>query len=182
MKDEIKINAVLILDIIGKPKEYLLESLEKHIANLDKEKGVVVKLKKIREPELMGNQEVFYTTFAEVEIEVDEILTLVGLMFKYMPAHVEIISPEMMGITNNVFNETLNELVRRLHGYDELARVMQTEKQVLIKKIKELDGEIPEGIMPLTVLRDPFEEVGADADLVEDSKQEPKKKDKKKKK
>ncbi|MBU2503799.1 MAG: hypothetical protein KJ879_01980 [Nanoarchaeota archaeon] len=178
MEDEKKINAMLILDIIGKPKEYLIESLEKHIANLDKEKGVVVKLKEIREPELMGNQEVFYTTFAEVEIEVDEILTLVGLMFRYMPAHVEIISPDMFGVTNNVFNETLNELVRRLHGYDELARVMQSEKQVLIKKIQELDGEVPEGIMPMTVLKDPFEEVGADAEQVEDQKQEPKKKKK----
>jgi len=169
MEEEGKINAIMILDIIGKPKEYLVESLSKHIGNLEKEKNIVVKAKSIKEPEPMGEQKDFYTTFAEVEIEVDKIINLVGLMFKYMPAHVEIISPEMFGVSNSIFNETLNELVRRLHGYDELARVMQTEKQVLIKKIQDLGGEVPSGIMPLTVLREPFEEVGADADDEDDS-------------
>ena len=147
--DKLKIGAVMILDIIGRPPEHLVKSLEKIIEEMEKEKGVTIKSKQIKEPTLMKDQKDFYTTFAEIEIEVDEILYLTILMFKYMPAHIEIISPEIIALSNNGFNEILNELVRRLHGYDEIARIMQMEKQILLKKIQELGGEIPAGIMPM---------------------------------
>jgi hypothetical protein len=149
ISDNVKVIAVMILDIIGRPPEHLVESLEKIIGDMGKEKGITLKSKKIREPTVMKDQKDFYTTFAEVEVEVDEILYLAILMFKYMPAHIEIISPEIIALSNNGFNDILNELARRLHGYDEIARIMQIEKQILIKKIQELGGEIPAEIMPL---------------------------------
>ncbi len=144
-----KVSVVMILDIIGRPPKHLVESLEKIIENMDKEQGVTLKSKKIKEPTLMKDQKDFYTTFAEIEVEVDEILYLAILMFKYMPAHIEIISPELITLSNNGFSDILSELARRLHGYDEIARIMQMEKHVLLKKIQELGGEIPAGIMPI---------------------------------
>ena len=170
--DEIKMRAVMILEIIGKPKEYLVESLEKHIGNMEKERGVTIVSKSIRSPELVKDQKDFYTTFAEVEVEVEEILGIVDLMFKYMPSHIEIISPEMLAMSNGVFNETLNELVRRLHGYDELARILQTEKQALIRQIHELGGKVPESIIPVSMLQNPFEEEELNKDEVEEAKPE----------
>jgi len=147
--DKMKVSAVMILDVIGRPPEHLVESLEKIIENMGKEQGVILKSKQIKEPTLMKEQKDFYTTFAEVEIEVDEILYLAILMFKYMPAHIEIISPEILALSNNGFNDILNELTRRLHGYDEIARIMQIEKQILLNKIQELGGEIPAQVMPI---------------------------------
>ena len=35
-------------------------------------------------------------------------------------------------------SELLSELARKLHGYDELARMMQADRAVLLKKIEEL--------------------------------------------
>ncbi len=134
-----KVNAILILDIVGRPPEHLVETLKKIIEEMEKEKGVTVISKKIKEPTLIKNQKEFYTTFAEIEIEVDDILKLALLMFKYMPAHIEILSPEILALSNNAFNDILNELVRRLHGYDEIARVMQIENNKLIKKIREIE-------------------------------------------
>ena len=147
--DNVKVSAVMILDIIGRPPEHLVKSLEKIIEEMGKEKGVTLKSKQIKEPTLMKDQKDFYTTFAEIEVEVDEILYLAILMFKYMPAHIEIISPELIALSNNGFNDILNELTRRLHGYDEIARIMQIEKQILLKKIQELGGEIPAEVMPI---------------------------------
>jgi len=147
--DNVKVSAVMILDIIGRPPEHLVKSLEKIIEEMGKEKGVTLKSKQIKEPTLMKDQKDFYTTFAEIEVEVDEILYLAILMFKYMPAHIEIISPELIALSNNGFNDILNELTRRLHGYDEIARIMQIEKQILLKKIQELGGEIPAQVMPI---------------------------------
>ncbi len=132
------IAAVMILEAIGKPPEHLTEALENLIKEIEKEKGVTILTKKINEPVLMKDQKDFYTTFAEIEVEVEEILHIAVLMFKYMPAHIEIISPELIVLTNNGWNDILNELTRRLHGYDEVARVIQVEKNILEKKLREL--------------------------------------------
>jgi hypothetical protein len=135
-----KVKAILILDIVGRPPEHLVDTLKKLAEEMGKEKGVTVISKQIKEPALIKDQKDFYTTFAEIEIEVEEILGLALLMFKYMPAHIEILSPEILALSNNSFNDILNELVRRLHGYDEIARIIQIEHHKLISRIKELEG------------------------------------------
>ena len=142
MGDDSKIKAMLILDIVGRPPEHLIESLKNIIEEIGKENGVTIRSKEIKEPTLIKDQKDFYTTFAEIEVEVNDVLYLTILMFKYMPAHIEVISPEIISLSNNGFNDILNELVRRLHGYDEIARIMQIEKHALLEKIKELGGDI----------------------------------------
>lgn len=139
------IKAVFILEIIGKPKEHLVATLEKLIESIDKEKGVKVIEKKIKEPVEMKNNKDFYTTFAEIEIEADEIMKIIGLMFKYMPANVEIIEPELIALSNNGWNDILNELARRLHAYDEIARVLQIQTAKLQRELKEFGFEIKDG-------------------------------------
>ena len=135
------IRAILIVEVIGRPPEHLTETLNNIIKKIDEEKGVSVKEKKLHEPILMKDQKDFYTTFAEVEVEVEEILNLAILMFKYMPANVEILSPELIALTNNGWSDILSELTRRLHGYDEVARIIQVEKNILEKKLREVLGE-----------------------------------------
>jgi hypothetical protein len=134
------ISAVMILEVIGKPPEHLTEALNKIIDEIGKENGVKVAGKKINEPILAKDSKDFYTTFAEVEVEVEEILHLAILMFKYMPANIEIIYPEFIVLTNSGWNDILNELARRLHGYDEITRVTQIEKNILEKKLREVLG------------------------------------------
>jgi len=135
------IRAVMILEVLGKPPEHLTETLNNLISKISEEKGVEIMSKKINEPVLMKDQKEFYTSFAEVEVEIEEILHLAILLFKYMPAHVEIISPELIALTNNGWNDVFNELTRRLHGYDEVARILQTEKKILENKFRELSAK-----------------------------------------
>ncbi len=135
------IKAIFVLEMIGRPPEHMTETLEKIITRIDEEKGVVIKKKKINEPVPMKEQKDFFTTFAEIEVEVEEILYLVVLMFKYMPSHIEIIEPELIALTNNGWNDILNELTRRLHGYDEIVRVLQFQNAQMQKKLKELMPE-----------------------------------------
>src|SRR3989344_2734707 len=138
--EEKKIEAAVIFEILGRPPEHLTDSLSKIISELNNEKGIKVKESKIHEPtEVKENKELF-TTFADLIVEVDNLEWIVGLMFKYMPAHIEIISPEKITLGNNTWNEFLNELARRLHRYDEVARVLQAEKTILENKVKSLTG------------------------------------------
>jgi len=135
------IRAVLVLEMIGKPPEHMTETLKELIKKIDEEKGVEVLEKKINEPVLIKDQKEFYTTFAEIEVEVEQILHLAVLMFKYMPAHIEIIEPELIVLSNNGWSEILSELVRRLHSYDEIARVLQFQNAQMQEKLKELMPE-----------------------------------------
>jgi hypothetical protein len=132
-----KIISTFIFEIIGKPPEYLLETLEDLIKQMNEEKGVKVVNKKINEPVIMQENKEFYTTFAEVDLEVEEISQLVIIMFKYMPAHIEILEPNEIELSNNGWTDILSELTRRLHGYDEIAKVMQLQNTQLQRQLKE---------------------------------------------
>jgi len=140
------IQAMLIFEIIGRPAENLVKTLEEIIKRIDEEKGVEVKSKDIKEPTTIKDQKDFFTTFAEVEVEVEEILYLVLLMFKYMPAHIEVVSPELIALTNNGWGEILSELTRRLHAYDEVSRVLQFQNKQMQEKLEKLMPEKTEGI------------------------------------
>ncbi len=132
------IRSTIILEIIGKPAEHLVKTLEDLIKQIGEEKGVEVVDKKINEPIEIKESKDFYTTFAEVDLEVEDILYLAIIMFKYMPAHVEVIEPEIITLTNNGWTDILSELTRRLHGYEEVARVIKIQNAKMQEKLKEL--------------------------------------------
>lgn len=143
--EEKKIEAILMLEILGKPPEHVKETLKKIIEEIGEEKGVEVREKIINEPSPIKDQKDFYTTFAEIVVEADNLMRLLMLIFKYMPSHVDITSPEKISMINNDWNEIFNELVRRLHGYDEVARIMQNENMVMQMKLKEIIDAQKEG-------------------------------------
>lgn len=131
-----KIGAVFILEAIGKPAEHLKEVLTNITKKVEEEKAVKVIESKVNEPVLMKDQKELHTSFAEIEFEVEGMNNLIFLIFKYMPAHIEITHPERITFANDEINMALNELTRRLHGYDEIARIIQVEKKVLENKLK----------------------------------------------
>ena len=136
-----KITAMMIIEVMGRPKEHLIEILEKMGNDIDNEKDITVVEKKIAEPTLVKDKTDLFTTFMEVEVETTSAMNLFVLMFKYSPAHVEILEPESIVLSNHNLTEALNEVTRRLHKYDEIARVIQMEKQVLENKIKALESK-----------------------------------------
>ena len=135
------IGVFMIIEAIGRPPEYLAEVLNDIITRIDNEEGVKVLSKKVNESKLMKDQKNFYTNFAEIEIEIEEILQLGKLIIKYMPAHVEIIYPEFIALTNNGWNDIFNEILLKLHGYDEVARIIQVEKEILEDKLRSVLNE-----------------------------------------
>ena len=139
--DKKKINAMMVVEVLGRPPEYLTETLDNIIKAIGEEKGVVVVEKRLVEPVAMKEKPDFYSSFAEIGVELEEILNLAILMFKYMPAHVEIVSPQNFNLSNSGFNDLFNELTRRLHGYEEIARILQTEKMILENQLKTILGE-----------------------------------------
>ena len=137
------ISVNLIIEVVGKPPEHLVETLNGIIKKIDEEKGVKVLRKKINVPIPMKDRSDFFTSFAEIEIEIEEILQLAMVAMKYMPAHVEIVYPELIALTNNGWNEIFQEFLAQLHGYDEITRITQVEKKILENQLKRITGKIP---------------------------------------
>lgn len=144
---ETKVRAMMVLEVIGRPPEFLTETLNDLIKKISEEQGVIIKEAKINPPAIMKDQKDFYTSFAEIEVETDNVLYLSILMFKYMPAYIEIISPQNIILKNSDLSDVLNELTRRLHGYEEVARIMQNEKIILENKLRG-SFQIKENIIP----------------------------------
>ena len=138
MSSDEKILAMIMLEILGRPPEHIVETFKELIKKISEEKGVTLKSERVNEPKKIKEDENLYTSFAELELEVDSIQILVNLVFMYMPSYVEIINPDKLILTNNSVNEILNETTRRLHAYDEVARVIQTERTILEKKLKDI--------------------------------------------
>jgi hypothetical protein len=131
-----KIGAIFILEAIGKPAEHVTKVLQDLANKFGEEKAVNLIRHKVHEPKEMKDQKGIYTNFVEMDFEVEKMIDLIFLVFKYMPAHLEITHPENVILPNEDMNLALNELTRRLHGYDEIARIIQAEKNVLEKKLK----------------------------------------------
>lgn len=146
------LTAIMMLEIIGRPVEYLTATLNEIVTKIDAEPRVQIKEKKIAEPKEIEGQKDFYSSFAEIEVEVEGILDLVVLCFKYMPAHIEVVNPELIAVTNNSWSDILSEIVRKLHGYEEVARVLQNERNILEAKLKEILA--PKGVPPSTKKKD----------------------------
>jgi len=138
MSSDKKIIVAMIIEVLGKPADHLISTLEDIISKMALEKGVSIISKNINQPVEMPTQKGFFTDFAEIEVEISDVANLILLMFKYMPSHLEIISPSDLSIKSFEFNRVLNDLTMRLHKYDEVMRIVQIEKSILEKKLREL--------------------------------------------
>lgn len=136
--DTKNIRAVMIIEVLGKPPEHLKETLKEIVEKIKNEKGVLVEESMIHEPNPLKDKPEFYTSFVEIEVKTETIAELIMLMFKYMPANIEVISPEKVHLSNSTWSEVLSELVRKLHAYDEVTRLVQVEKEILEKKLREI--------------------------------------------
>ena len=130
-----KLTAVLILEILGKPPEHLKKVLGEMADKIGAAKDVKIIDRKIAEPKPLEDKDLF-TSFAELEVQTD-LKNLMGIIFGSMPSHIEITEPEQINMSNSETNLFFNELLRRLHQYDELAKALMLERQAIVKQIQE---------------------------------------------
>jgi len=135
-----KIKALFIFEILGKPPEHIKETISQLVDKLGELPGIKIDKKTVHEPKLLEdkNAKDLFTTFAEVEILGDNINNLIEIMFYAMPSHIEIIEPEELRISNCDISNLLSGLTVKLHRYDEIAKALTIERNILIGKLKEL--------------------------------------------
>ena len=138
-----KIQANLVIEILGRPKEHLIQALATLVGRLETENGIKVINQTQHEPIKVPNSQNLFTTFAEIEAEFDKIETYLQVLFAYMPSHSEIIKPEKIPIANTDLNELGNALVSRLHSYDAITKNALMQNNILKGKIQEYMKDNP---------------------------------------
>jgi len=135
----VEIKAMLIFEMLGRPVEHLKSTLEGFVGKISEEKGIEILDKKTHEPKRLEEaQQEIYTTFAETEINFEDIDALLKIIFVYMPSHIEIISPKEFQVKNFEIGTLMSEIARKLHQYDEIAKRLSVERNILMKQLQEL--------------------------------------------
>lgn len=149
-----KLQVRLILEILGRPPEHVKETLSSVVDKLGTEQGINVLDKTFHDPVPTKDSKSLYSAFAEVSLELDNLINYFALLLVYMPAHIEVISPEKLVITNHDFNEIGNRLVERLHDYDAITQRTVYERDFLAGKLKEVAPVVFDQLFPKPTVED----------------------------
>lgn len=128
----------MIIEILGKPADHVKTAITQLVEKLGKEKDVTVLTQKVHEPKEIEENKGLFTSFAEIEVEMESISTYLGIIFAYMPSHIEIITPEKIELPNIELNELGNKLLQRLHDYDAITKKSMMEREQILLKLKEV--------------------------------------------
>ena len=128
----------IILEILGRPKENVTEALSSLVAKLGSENGIKILEKTLHEPKPVKDSKDLFTAFTEAVLELDSLDNYFGILFAYMPSHIELIHPEKLSLSNFDFNDIGNKLVLRLHDYDAITKKALYEREILAKKLQEV--------------------------------------------
>ena len=134
--------ASTIVEIIGKPKEHVIETFNKYLEAMKKDEDLEILEVKSEEPMEMEDQKGIFSTFAEIELWAKNVNKLIGFCFDYMPSSIEVIEQETTRMTNQHITDMLNVLQARLHHTDMLANKMYQENQVFNKSLNVLSRNL----------------------------------------
>jgi hypothetical protein len=139
---EKKIKSIITFEMLGRPPEHITETMNKLVDVICAEKGIkkisskVHDIKKIENTEEnKESKEDLYSTFAEIEIESEDLARLFFIAFRYLPAHVEIIEPENINMRNVDLNAIITEILISLHNYDAIAKSALMNNRILKNKL-----------------------------------------------
>lgn len=181
---EQKINAIMLIEVAGRPAEHLATALKSHVEKINLVKGVKIVNSKISEPRLLESEKDLYTSFSEVEVQADSLFKILDLVFDFMPSSIEIIEPADIELNCQEATMFMNDLAGRLHKYDEVTKIAQFQMAKMSAKIKELQtpqNQAPKSpYQPLKVSFDSTDPSTKGKNLPKEEKKKPSKKSKKK--
>jgi hypothetical protein len=117
-----------ILEIVGKPKEHIIDTLIDLISQIAQNEKYGLAKYDIALAEEVEKSDLF-STFAEVEFTAKDETELIYFATDYMPASIEVIEPAERKVQASYTSHMLTEFVGRLHTIDmEFKKVNQTNK------------------------------------------------------
>jgi hypothetical protein len=132
------IHALVTFEVIGKPKEHVEKSLKDFLEAVKKNDGIEF-LEQHVEDATKNEKDDFYSTFAEVDMLMQNIETMTWLAMNFTPASIEVIEPSSFKFTALDLQNWLNDLLSKLHtigiGYKQQSSKAEYLKKNLVSLI-----------------------------------------------
>lgn len=130
------IHTRIIIEILGKPKEYVEKALRAYVQKIKNDPNLEVLGEDYgKATEQEGNT---WTTFVELEMLMQNLSTLIGFCFDYMPASIEILAPEKMHFNLQGLSRIINDLQGKLHHLDAMVKQFKLQNDFLRKNTRTL--------------------------------------------
>jgi len=141
-----KIRTMFVFEIMGRPPEHIVEAMNQFIDKLAEAPGVKIESRKVHEPKKIEKEDIseLYSSFAEVELTAENLETIAEVVLNMLPAHVEVIEPVELKMQNFDLSSLFSKIAVKLHRYDEIAKAALMERNVLMKRIEEMQAKINE--------------------------------------
>jgi len=123
-----------VIEVLGKPKKHIENSLKNYITNLKKEEQYEVVNEEYADIKKQEEQDL-WAAFAEIEVKTSKINDLIAFCFNYMPSTIEIIEPSELKLSRSDVSNFLNDLQARLHHVDMVAKQVKMENDYLTKNM-----------------------------------------------
>lgn len=124
-----------IIEVVGKPKEHVLETLMNLLKQLSEDERYKIADYDIGKPQKIKESKELYSAFADVEFAAKDEVALIHFATDYMPATVEVIEPSEMKVQASYTTHMLTEFVGRLHAVDMEFKKVKTENQLLAQNL-----------------------------------------------
>jgi hypothetical protein len=139
-----KILCRAIVEVVGKPKEYVDKAIRtvieaaKEIKGLKIQKTDVEETKSLKDEKLSKTEEKIqqvsgelFSTFAEIEFTATTFDVVASFCFEFMPSSIEIIEPERFEVISREITKLLDDILGKLHNADMAVKKLNFENSAL---------------------------------------------------
>lgn len=128
-----KIVAKVIIEIAGFPEDHVKKTMDMVMEKLKAESKIRVIKEFVAEVEKIKEM---WSTFADMELEFEDMDSINNFCFDYMPSSIEIMNSEKLHIDANEISNLLNDLLARLHNFTMFLKNLQAENINLKKELE----------------------------------------------
>jgi len=139
-RDVWPIKIVAIVEMVGSPKEYIVDTMNLYVEKMKNEKDIKISNVTISDAAQIevdttrfNKKEKPFSIFAEIEIFAKKPSRIVDYCLDYMPSSIEIIEPESLKFSAHDFSNFFNDLQARLHQLDSAVKVLRMENDLMRK-------------------------------------------------
>ncbi len=129
------VHARVVIEVMGKPKEHVEQSLAAYMDKIKNDKELEVIKFKVYEAK---PQDDMFSTFAEIEFKVEKMQNLVAFCLDYMPSSIEIIEPKEFALNQSEITDFFNDLQGKLHNIDMTVKNLRFESEALKRTVNNL--------------------------------------------
>jgi hypothetical protein len=125
-----------IIEVLGKPKEFVEETIRGYVKQLKEKKDYKVIEEEFEDA--VPQDDGLFSTFVEITFWAKNTPAVIGFCFDYMPSSIEVLKPAKVTFQSGSLSSLLNDLQARLHHLDMMLKTLKGQGQILNKNAKSL--------------------------------------------